>query len=246
MRIGNRLSFSDWPPKINTSKTRAAGLVSWPCLCFVSAHNHFSISDLHTSMHSSPHHAALPPVSQKNNPLPPKKEKPEKSADLKAASSHLPPDWRHRSSLPGRLCPADSCLFKKPPKTQKRWKLKHKWWKPLCSICLITQDQKLHICSILLLSLHKWRKRTKQEAREVQNVKSINTTLHKTVLVAFSGYCKAPYVNLNCDCAPSQRTRGHYAGGHACFSERRWDHRLFCRMMLQLSLTADLSDNCMI
>lgn len=126
---------------------------------------------------------------------------------------------------------------KNPPKTQKRWKLKHKWWKPLCSICLITQDQKLHICSILLLSLHKWRKRTKQEAREVQNVKSINTTLHKTVLVAFSGYCKAPYVNLNCDCAPSQRTRGHYAGG---------DHRLFCRMMLQLSLTADLSDNCMI
>lgn len=28
------------------------------------------------------------------------------------ASPHLPPGSRHQSSLPGRLLPADSCLFK--------------------------------------------------------------------------------------------------------------------------------------
>lgn len=62
---------------------------------------------------------------------PPKKrrKKQKKSADLKVASSHLPPDWRHRSSLPGRLSPADSCLFKKTPKNTEKVKtqeLKHK------------------------------------------------------------------------------------------------------------------------
>lgn len=124
MRIWNRLSFSDWPPKINTSKTRAAGLVSWPCLCFVSAHNKFQ-SAVYTNFH-----ALLPSSCCSATSI--FKNKTEKSAALKVASPHLPPDWRHRSSLPGRLCPADSCLFKKDPKNTEKVKnqeLKHKWWR---------------------------------------------------------------------------------------------------------------------